>query len=89
MPFTDAIPVNRMASTFTRFDASSRRESRSRSNVFSAKAKQSVNISKQTMEKVAREKIGNALQMKLAYNRFGAMQSPSLNRVGTQLSVKV
>ena len=88
MPFTDAIPVNRMSSTFTRFDASSRREFRSRSNVFSTKAKQSINISKETMAKVAREKLGNALQMKLAYNRFGAMQS-SVDRVGSQLSVKV
>lgn len=87
MPFSDAIQLNRMTSTFTRFDASPRREFPLHSKVFSSKPKQSVNISKETMAKVAREKLGNALQVKLAYNRFGAMQS-SVDRVGMQLSAK-
>jgi len=86
MPFSDAIPVNRMSSAFTRFDASPRKEFQSRSNVFGSKPKQSINISKETMHRAAREKLGNALNMKLAYNRFGATQT-SIARVGSHLSV--
>jgi len=76
-----------MSGSFTRFDESPRKEFASRSRVFGTKAKQSVNISRETMTRVARERLGGALQMKLAYNRLGAMES-STARIGSHLSVK-
>jgi len=94
MPFSDAIPVNRMTGVQTPFGGFGRRNPNARGKAYTAK--QSVNISKRTYTKAqqamvkcdeeARAKLANALQMKAAYTRMGAARPAAA--VGRFLSVK-
>ena len=49
-----------------------------------ASGRQSVNISHETMERVAKEKLTHAIMGKIAYNRFGALDQ--VETIGQHLS---
>ena len=72
MAFIDAIPVNRITQSQSSFDTAAKRD-RVRKEM-SSKVKQSVNISRDTSMKIARQKLSNAVDAKLAYNRLGVYQ---------------
>lgn len=87
MSFDSAIPVNRVAYGQTAdFDRGSRKESAYRRSEGESKAKQSVNISQETMLKVARAKLGRMVSHKTGYNQHGVFSPAS--EVGTLLSTK-
>lgn len=87
MPFDSAIPLNRIAYGRTAdFDGSTREESAYRKQEAEHKAKQSVNISHETMMKVARAKLGRMVSQRSAYDQRGALSTES--SVGSLLSAK-
>lgn len=83
MAFTDAIPVNTVAQPSPRFDLWKRREQPKKF------VRQSVNISKETTDRIAQEahkKLSTKLKMKLVYNQTGNYSSSM--PAGSLLSAK-
>ena len=72
MAFIDAVPVNRITQSQSSFDTAAKRD-RVRKEM-SSRIKQSVNISRDTSLKIARQKLSAAVETKLAYNRLGVYQ---------------
>jgi len=87
MSFDSAIPVNRIAyGQAADFDQGSREERAYRQKEDHSAPRQSVNISQETMLKVARAKLGRMVNQKMGYNQQGALSAePS---VGSLLSAK-
>lgn len=83
MAFADAIPVNRVSHSSYDFHNSVRKES---GRGWSREAKQSVNISEETVARVARSRLAQALRMKMSYNRYGEFEERL--PVGSHLSAK-
>lgn len=73
MAFTDAISVNRITHSNNSFDAASRKKRAFRE--WSQRVKMSVNISSDTVYKIARQKLSDAVEAKLSYNRLGVYES--------------
>lgn len=87
MSFDSAIPVNRIAyGQAADFDNGPREERTYRQNEERSTPKQSVNISQETMMKVARAKLGRMVNQKMGYNQHGALSPDSY--VGSLLSAK-
>lgn len=85
MSFESAIPLNRIAyGADAGFDSSQRSAGMPRTR--SASMKQSVNISEDTMMRLARAKLSRAVSQKLAYNQQGSLGSEY--SVGGFLSAK-
>ncbi|OUW17016.1 MAG: hypothetical protein CBD18_05755 [Opitutales bacterium TMED158] len=83
MSFTDAIPVQSRSQGRPRFGEAGRYGLDSNAgNV----GRQTVNISRETMDRVARAKLGGALSSKLAYNRSGSLGQ--VETIGQHLSTK-
>ncbi|MEM9160227.1 MAG: hypothetical protein AAGB46_14375 [Verrucomicrobiota bacterium] len=62
--------MNRVSRSSTGYGESGRVRSRSRVG-----GAQSVNISQETLDRIAREKLENALKYKISYNQRGAFES--------------
>lgn len=84
MTFVDAIPVKSTSESGFGFKGSMHRNpAKPRA---SGAGRQSVNVSRETMVRVAREKLLRAVTSKISYNRFGEFdQAP---QTGTLLNVK-
>ncbi len=72
MAFTDAISVNSITYSNSSFDATARKKRVFRE--WSQRVKMSVNISSDTVYKIARQKLSDAVQTKLTYNQMGAYE---------------
>ena len=85
MSFANAIPVNRVTSSSATYRPAygANERPRSWSNKGSA---QSVNISEETLQRIAREKLAKAIKYKIGYTREGTfrMREP----VGLKFSAK-
>lgn len=87
MSFDSAIPVSRVAyGQSADFDRGSREDGAYRGSESSAKPRQSVNISQETLLKVARAKLGRMVNQKIGYDQRGLLGSESY--VGSLLSTK-
>ncbi len=85
MAFSNAIPLNRIAyGEAAGFSMKSRQQWQPRSG--DGAPRQSVNISEETMLKIARDKLSRAVGHKLSYNRSGAFAEE--RPVGQLLSAK-
>jgi|ETNmetMinimDraft_22_1059887.scaffolds.fasta_scaffold47091_1 hypothetical protein len=84
MAFSDAIPVHRKPQGRARFGEAGRYGVVSNANPI---GRQSVNISRETLDRVAKAKLGGAISSKLGYNRFGSLGQ--VETVGQHLSTKV
>lgn len=69
MSFSDAIPLNRISDSETRYNSSMKREGAG--GGWSRENKQTVNISKKTAMKTAHSKLSSALMHKIAYDNAG------------------
>ena len=83
MRFTNANTVNRKPQGASRFGEAGRYSVGSNSRV---SGRQSVNISQETMELVAKKKLGHVVVGKIAYNRLGAIGNE--DTVGQHLSTR-
>lgn len=87
MSFDTAIPVNRIAyGQSPRFDLQSEDRGMRQGSNGSRGAKQSVNISQDTLLRIAKARLSRAVHSKLAYNSAGRFDAEPL--VGQLLSVK-
>ena len=88
MPFSDAIPLNSVAqSQPSRFDMGTEREGRRPTTGSSKAPRQAVNISQETLLRIARSKLSHAVHQKLAYGRDGTFGREET--IGQFLSAKV
>ncbi|WP_309023206.1 hypothetical protein [Pelagicoccus sp. SDUM812002] len=87
MSFDSAIPVNRIAyAQNDSFGQESRGQSAFESRENNSRSRQSVNISQDTLLKVARAKLGRMVDHRRGYNQQGAIAGEVA--VGTLLSTK-
>ncbi|MBK1880180.1 hypothetical protein [Pelagicoccus mobilis] len=87
MSFDSAIPVNRIVyGQAADFDKGSQEESAYGQKEERSAPKQSVNISQETMMKVARAKLGRMVNQKAGYTQRGTLSPTSY--VGSLLSAK-
>lgn len=87
MSFSDAIPLNRVTySQGSQFSMDSGARWARRENATGKESKQSVNISPDTLFRLARHKLSKAVHQKLAYDQRGILGREA--KVGQLLSVK-
>lgn len=87
MSFEDAVPVSRIAyGRDVDFDLGSRAGGQRGAKDLGKERRQSVNISEDTLLRVARAKLGRMVDLRRGYNQSGAIEvGPA---VGSLLSVK-
>lgn len=83
MQFSDSIPAHRRSQGRSLFDEAGRYRVESGSR---APGRQSVNISQETMDRMAKKKLTNVIASKIAYNRLGAIGE--FETVGQHLATK-
>lgn len=81
VPFSDAIPVNSSFDRVPNFNASKKRESGRHWD-----RTQSVNISQATVDRLARERLKEAILSKLSYSQRGVLGSEET--IGQNISAK-